>query len=126
MDKQFCILASRKNGTLYIGVTSELAKRVWQHKKNKWMALPRNTTLTNLYIMKYMKTPNLLSNAKSKLRNGTAVGNCGSSKKQIPHGGICMKILFKDLDSRRSLSSSALVGDGNDASFIVSMTLALP
>jgi hypothetical protein len=37
-----------------------------------------------------------------------------------------MKILFKDLDSRRSLSSSALVGDGNDASFIVSMTLALP
>ena len=26
------ILASKKNGTLYIGVTSELAKWVWQHK----------------------------------------------------------------------------------------------
>jgi putative endonuclease len=27
------ILVSEKNGTLYIGVTSNLAKRVWQHKE---------------------------------------------------------------------------------------------
>ncbi len=26
------ILASQRNGTLYIGVTSDLVKRIWQHK----------------------------------------------------------------------------------------------
>ena len=26
------ILASKRNGTLYIGVTSDLVKRIWQHK----------------------------------------------------------------------------------------------
>jgi putative endonuclease len=34
MDRQFYVyvLASKRNGTLYIGVTSALVQRVWQHK----------------------------------------------------------------------------------------------
>ena len=36
MERQPCVylLASKRNGTLYTGVTSNLLKRVWEHKSN--------------------------------------------------------------------------------------------
>ena len=28
------LLTSKRNGTLYVGVTSDLAKRIWEHRNN--------------------------------------------------------------------------------------------
>ena len=36
MEKNFAVylLASRRNGTLYVGVTSNLPKRIWEHREH--------------------------------------------------------------------------------------------
>jgi putative endonuclease len=51
MDSYFVyILASKKNGTLYTGSTTDLIKRIWQHK-NK--VVPCFTEKYNISILVY-------------------------------------------------------------------------
>ena len=42
------ILASRRNGTLYIGVTSDLIKRVWGHKNDFFEGFTRKYQIHQL------------------------------------------------------------------------------
>lgn len=42
MQPAVYILANRKNGTLYVGVTGNLVARVFQHRNGKLKGLPRN------------------------------------------------------------------------------------
>ncbi len=35
------ILASRRNGTLYVGVTNDLGRRVWQHRQGEAASFTR-------------------------------------------------------------------------------------
>ena len=46
------ILASRRNGTLYIGVTSDLIQRIWQHRQD--MA-PGFTQKYQVHILVYFE-----------------------------------------------------------------------
>jgi putative endonuclease len=54
MEKRPCvyILASQRNGTLYTGVTSDLVKRVWQHKNEVHEGF---TKKYNVYMLVYFE-----------------------------------------------------------------------
>ena len=42
------ILSNKKNGTLYIGSTSDLIKRVWQHKNKLIEGFTKRYSISNL------------------------------------------------------------------------------
>ena len=48
--KQPCVylLASKRNGTLYVGVTSNLLRRVWQHKNDVMEGFTKRYGVHNL------------------------------------------------------------------------------
>jgi putative endonuclease len=50
MTKQPAVytLASKRNGTLYIGVTSDLQKRTWEHKDGRFEGFTRRYGVHNL------------------------------------------------------------------------------
>jgi putative endonuclease len=62
MNKQFYvyILASKRNGTLYTGVTSNLVQRVWQHKNNVIKGFTQNY---NIKILVYYEAHDNAENA---------------------------------------------------------------
>ena len=55
-NKQYYVyfMANRTNVALYIGVTNDLKRRVFEHKNKLVKGFTENMTLINSYIMKYM------------------------------------------------------------------------
>ena len=50
MKRQPCVymLASKRNGTLYTGVTSNIVKRVWEHKNHSLEGFTKKYNVTHL------------------------------------------------------------------------------
>ena len=76
-EKRPCvyILASKRNGTLYIGVTSDIARRAWQHRSNVVGGFVRDYGVHRLVVVEFHETMADASSAKSASRNGGARGN---------------------------------------------------
>jgi putative endonuclease len=60
------ILASKRNGTLYIGVTSDLQKRTREHKDNAIEGFTKRYGVHQLVITNYMAIWFLLSSGRSR------------------------------------------------------------
>ena len=54
------VLASKRNGTLYTGVTSDLVKRVWQHKND---VVPGFTQKYSVHMLVYYELADEMATA---------------------------------------------------------------
>jgi putative endonuclease len=50
------ILASQRNGTLYGGVTADLARRVWQHRSNAGSGFVQDYRVYRLVFVEFHET----------------------------------------------------------------------
>ena len=51
------ILANKKNGTLYIGITSDLIKRVWEHKNKLARGFTKKYQIDQLVYYEVFQDP---------------------------------------------------------------------
>jgi predicted GIY-YIG superfamily endonuclease len=93
MDRQFYvyILASRKHGTLYIGVTNDLVRRVAQHKAK---LIPGFTTKHGVDKLMYYEIFDDPSSAiaRENSRSGIVSGRSEPSNMTIRIGTTCLSI----------------------------------
>lgn len=70
MDKQPCvyILTNKKEGTLYIGVTSHLVQRIWQHKNNLVAGFTKKYNLHSLVYYEFHEAMEVAINREKQMK----------------------------------------------------------
>lgn len=70
MDKEFYvyIMTSQRKGTLYVGVTSDLVKRVWQHKNNAVEGFTKKYEVHQLIYYEQHATAETALNREKRLK----------------------------------------------------------
>ena len=71
MDKNsyVYILCSKRNGTLYIGVTSNLIKRIWQHKNKVVEGFTKKYNVDKLVYYELTENIGTAINREKQLKN---------------------------------------------------------
>jgi putative endonuclease len=73
MEKQpaIYILASQRNGTLYVGVTSNLVKRVWEHKNDQVDGFSRRYGVHMLVYYEILDTMDAAITREKQIKAGS-------------------------------------------------------
>ena len=97
------ILASRERGTLYIGVTSDLPQRVWQHRTGQVEGFTRQYTVTRLVwfeVHEEMLSAIAREKRLKAWRRGGVHGRLCSSNRTTPAGLTCIPEYMRDRMAR--------------------------
>lgn len=62
------ILASNRNGTLYVGSTSDLIKRMWEHKEKLTEGFTQKYDVTRLVYFEKIEAPNEMVKRERQLK----------------------------------------------------------
>ncbi len=65
LDAWVSIMTDRPNGSLYVGVTSDLVRRVWQHRE----VVERFTTQYDLHCLVYFERHETIADAVQREKN---------------------------------------------------------
>jgi putative endonuclease len=85
------ILASKRNGTIYVGMTDDLVKRIWQHRND---IIPGFTTQHGVKTLVWYEAHESREAAferERQIRNGIELGSSSCLNKPIRHGAIVTK-----------------------------------
>lgn len=63
------ILASKKNGTLYVGTTSNLLRRIWEHKAGLVPGFTQKYQVKDLVYFEEFKSPQEAIEREKRLKN---------------------------------------------------------
>jgi putative endonuclease len=97
MEKNYYvyILANKRNGTLYTGITSNLIKRVWEHKEKIVDGFTKKYNIDKLvYFEQYQDPANAISREK-RIKKYPRKWKLNLIEKENPH----WKDLYKGLVS---------------------------
>jgi putative endonuclease len=85
------ILAAKRNGTLYIGVTNDLVRRIYEHKHEITGGF---TKIHNVKMLVWFsETPDIAEaiRQEKRMKNGLAPGKSTLSRRKFLNGGIYLQ-----------------------------------
>ena len=92
MQKQYYvyILASKRNGTIYTGMTSNLIKRIWQHKNKFIPGFTEKYKVTNLVYYEIHEDPVEAITREKQLKKWNRAWKMKLIETKILGGVICL------------------------------------
>ena len=79
------ILASKRNGTLYTGVTSNLVKRIWEHKCNLVAGFTRKYKVHSLVYFEHFPSMDTAIFREKQIKAGSRKKKVQLIEKDNPH-----------------------------------------